>query len=129
MGTEPREWRGELPERRNVVGRDNLVTGNTGVDRGTIGRLGSLRTRSECTDTLESTFGCRVSVRHLGCGLAPVGRQASGRSARSIEGEGMADQQRRVSGLLSTRDVVTRGVLVLALITLALVLLLAARFA
>ena len=41
----------------------------------------------------------------------------------------MADQQRRVSGLLSTRDVVTRGVLVLALITLALVLLLAARFA
>jgi len=41
----------------------------------------------------------------------------------------MTDHQRRAQELSSTRGVVLRGVMVFALITLALVLLLAARFA
>jgi hypothetical protein len=41
----------------------------------------------------------------------------------------VTEQQRPVQDLFSTREFVRRGVIVLALISLALVLLLAARFA
>lgn len=47
----------------------------------------------------------------------------------STRGSSVTEQQRPVQDLFSTREFVRRGVVVLALISLALVLLLAARFA
>jgi len=47
----------------------------------------------------------------------------------SKRGSSVTEQQRPVQDLFSTRELVRRGVVVLALISLALVLLLAARFA
>ena len=47
----------------------------------------------------------------------------------STKGSSVTEQQRPVQDLYSTREFVRRGVVVLALISLALVVLLAARFA